>query len=248
MNIKSKILPELTKTSQVDFNTILRYYSDCIKNKKKGTINYFNLNSINIISKNKEIENVLNRFDMTHPDGVGIWLLGKIYKIFPKIKRFNWTDNAINFLNICQQNNWKIFFLGSKPEIISLAYTKTKQRFPNLNITGFQNGYSLFDNSSLIDIINLNKPDIIWVGLGMPKQEEWIQNNIDSINCYVLHAVGDIFSELAGVKVRGPKIARNFGLEWVFRSLYNPKYYFKRYFNNIFLLIKLILFSIFNKK
>ncbi len=230
----------LVKLSPVEYEFILNFYSDCINNNKKGIINYANTHTINLANRNQNIRATLNSFDITHPDGIGIWFLSKLLGLNPKFNRFNWTDYAIDFLEKCQLSGWKIFFLGGKPEVISKAVRQINLKLPKLKITGFHNGFENLDNPELIDVINRNNPQIIWVGLGVPKQEEWILKYKDALNCYVLHSVGDIFSELAGTKVRGPKLLRKLGFEWVFRIVTNPQIYFRRYVNSFWCVVLLL--------
>ena len=229
MNLNSKIIILSTQISPIGYSEIVEFYVDCIQNKKKGTINYANIHTINIVDKNEDKTTILNSFDITHPDGIGIWLISKIFNLSPKFDRFNWTDHALSFLQTCQDYNWKIFFLGSSAETIRKAFELSKLSFPNLQISGFHDGYSDIDSPDLIKLINKDSPEIIWVGMGVPKQEEWIHKYKESLDCKVFHAVGDVFSELAGRKQRGPQIIRKLGLEWLIRAVTNPRNYFNRY-------------------
>ena len=82
------------------------------------------------------------------------------------------------------------------------------------------------------------KPDVVWVSLGFPKQEEFIDlllknNNIESN----IAGIGAVFEWTAGTKIKAPEILANIGLEWIFRLLQEPKRLFKRYFVDNFLFI-----------
>ena len=78
-------------------------------------------------------------------------------------------------------------------------------------------------------MINNSNTDILWVGLGTPQQEFWVQENLDRLNCTIINCVGDLYTELAGKRFRGPKILRKNGFEWLFRLLQHPIRYFNRY-------------------
>jgi N-acetylglucosaminyldiphosphoundecaprenol N-acetyl-beta-D-mannosaminyltransferase len=239
-----KVSTLLQRLSNNGFDSIINFYHESIKHKKQGSINYFNIHSLNIALTGKLEKGIWESFDLTHPDGIGIWLISKFLKSPLPFSRFNWTDNVYKFLEIAELNKWRIFFLGGKPDIILEAYKLTHKSYKSLVICGYNDGYSPIDDNQFIERINELKPDIIWVGMGTPKQEEWILKHKDFLSCYVLHAVGDIFSELAKVKVRGPKLFRQFGFEWIFRILSDPHNYLLRYFNSIILLMKIAFISL----
>lgn len=109
-----------------------------------------------------------------------------------------------------------------------------------LKICGWNNGYEDLDEN-IIDKINRAQPNILWVGLGTPLQEEWIIKNADLLSCNVIQAVGDLFALFAKTKRRGPVVLQKIGLEWFIRLLYNPKRYFKRYVLGIPIFIFFIL-------
>ena len=99
------------------------------------------------------------------------------------------------------------------------------------------NYYSEKSQFSINDLIE-KKPDIVWVSLGFPKQEEFIdlllkKNDLNSN----FAAVGAVFEWSAGTKVKAPEILANIGLEWIFRLVQEPRRLFKRYFVDNFLFI-----------
>ena len=114
-------------------------------------------------------------------------------------------------------------------ETLELAKTNILKKFTQLNLIGTLNGYTDIESKDIIKKINKEKPHIIWVGMGTPKQEIWINENKAKLNCNVIQAVGDIFSLFANTKVRGPKFFQHLGLEWLFRLLSEPKRFWRRY-------------------
>src|SRR5690606_161879 len=150
-------------------------------------------------------------------------------------------DNGLKFLKECESEGWKIFFLGGTDKILNKAADNLHRLFPNLKLAGYKNGFDDTEKSDLIDQINSAGPDILWVGMGTPKQELWIHENKLKLNCTVIQAVGDFFTFLAGEKKRGPNIFRKLGFEWIVRVIHNPERYFIRYFTGIpkFLLLVL---------
>jgi len=215
--------------SNVTFNDIVNHVSFAIKKKNKTIITYVNHHVFNICKRNQEIKELINKSNICHIDGVGIWFALKILGN-NKFKKFNWTDYGFEFLRICQENKWKIFFLGSRSELLKLFSKKIKSEYPKLIVAGFIDGYEGIENKNVIDTINMAKADILWVGMGSPKQEMWIKKNYEEINVTVIQSVGGIIDYMAGKRTRGPKFIRVLGLEWLVRVLHNPKIYSKRYF------------------
>jgi N-acetylglucosaminyldiphosphoundecaprenol N-acetyl-beta-D-mannosaminyltransferase len=217
------------KINLADFNSITALISEAIHKKNRIKINYVNAYSIVIANKNKAFKNSLLNTNIVHADGTGIWLARKILFKDRLIKRFNWTDCGYDFLKLCEEKQWTIFFLGSTDDIQIKAKKNLKEKYPALKLEGSFNGYGDLNRKSLIEEINKLNVDILYVGLGTPKQEIWINENFSKLNCKVIQAVGDLFSLFAEEKVRGPKIFQKIGLEWLFRLIRHPGKYFHRY-------------------
>lgn len=215
------------KVNEIDFQEFFAIIESTINLKKKIKICYTNPHLIRLSRKEKILNRVLNDFDINHIDGTGLKIAFRLInnKIVP---RFNWTDHALTFLSDCEKKGWSIFFLGGDQVNVSNAVNKLKQSFPQLKVTGFLNGYvSLNDDS--VSIINQTSLNILWVGLGSPKQEFWVAKNFEKLNCNVVQCVGDVFSYVAGKRLRGPKLLRDNGFEWFFRLIQHPIRYFDRY-------------------
>jgi len=109
---------------------------------------------------------------------------------------------------------------------------------PDLKIVGQRNGYfQPEDTDSIIADINAVKPDLLWVGLGTPKQQEWIAENKLRLHAGIALAVGFAFDVNAGTKKDAPSFLGPLGLTWVYRLLCEPRRLFARYwkYNSLFL-------------
>ncbi|MFZ1517808.1 MAG: WecB/TagA/CpsF family glycosyltransferase [Ignavibacteriaceae bacterium] len=245
MNKKSSIELLGTKFSNVSYNEILDAIQLAIRTRTKLTICYANVNSINLSISDKKIKQLLSEFYILHPDGFGVYLGSKIlagkngfsYKQSGSDLYEQIIENAI-------LNQWKLFIFGDTDETLE----KIKYNCAELSIVGKKNGY-VFENEKLLIEINNSKPDILIVGLGTPKQEEWIVKNKSNLMVNVIIAVGDGIKVFAGNKRRGPKILQKLGLEWFVRFIFEPKRLWKRYFIGIPLFIfRVIKFKFMNTK
>jgi len=218
---------------KISEQSILKIAQDFISSNRKGTICYVNVNSLNIAYNNNKLKSYLSTFDTLHPDGIGVFLASKLlYGKNGLAKRITGSDFYVELIQESLKNHWSFFFFGDTDKTLN----KISKYNSGLIIKGFCNGFN-YNNDELIKYINTSKPDILIVGLGSPKQEEWVVTNKDNINAQVIIAVGDGIKVFAGNKKRGPKILQKLGLEWFIRFLYEPKRLWKRYFIGIPLFI-----------
>jgi len=211
-----------------NYNSIINKIVLTMDNNQKIKINYLNTHGFNTFFDDTEYRESLLSSEVVFPDGIGIWLGGK-FTTKKNIQRFNWTDYSHEFLRLCNEKEWKLFLLGSTKEILDCSITQVRIKYPDIQIVGWADGYSDLTKGNLPSVINNSTADILWVGMGTPKQEKWIYNNSKFLNVKVIHAVGDIFSYLADRRSRGPIFLRQFGFEWLFRVVLHPKRYWKRY-------------------
>ena len=128
----------------------------------------------------------------------------------------------------------KLFFIGG--EISNLeTLKKISKKYKNIyheNIAvlspPFGNQFK-FDDYKIVQNINGFNPDIVFVGLGAPKQEKWVKINSRNINCVNFLSIGAAFNFFTGLEKRAPIIFRKYGFEWLFRLILNPKKFFKEY-------------------
>jgi N-acetylglucosaminyldiphosphoundecaprenol N-acetyl-beta-D-mannosaminyltransferase len=130
------------------------------------------------------------------------------------------------------------YFLGGSNECLTLLKEKLQQGNPDIRIVGMHHGYfSENDDDSIVAEINALSPDFIWIGLGTPKQQAWIQKNKYRINRGVIFAVGFAFDVNAGTKKDAPAWMQRLGLTWFFRLASEPLRLGPRYvrYNSLFL-------------
>lgn len=226
--------------SKLEIKDIIQITEETIRLNQKISIGYVNPHIIRLSYKNSRLLSTFSSFNYLHSDGKGMKLAFRLLLEDISLEPFNWTDNSFKYLNECAQLGYKIFFLGGSDEIINKCSIKIKSKINNLNLVGYLNGYDQL-NDKTIEKINLAKPNILWVGLGSPKQEIWVQENITKLNVNIIQCVGDVYAHLAGKRLRGPKILRDYGFEWLFRLFQHPIKYFNRYVIGIPVFLYLLL-------
>ena len=191
--------------------------------------------------KNEEIKKILNLQKYQIPDGIGIVIASKI-----KHGSIKERITGIDLMNlICKDSikyNSKIFLYGSKEGIADKAKKELEILYPNINIVGTCNGYE--NETDVITKINDSNANILFVGLGSPKQEEFIIRNKNELkNIKIFMPVGGSFDVISKTLKRAPNWIIKINLEWLYRLFQEPKRFFRQ-----FNLIKFMFLIIFRRK
>lgn len=211
-----------------------------IKKKQKTFIVAINPEKIMLVYKNTKLKNILNSATIQLPDGIGVILASKLKK--GKIKhRLTGCDCMELLCEIANNHKYKVFLYGAKKEIVSELSKKLKEKYENINVCGFIDGYQQNVNN-VIKKINDCKPDILFIALGSPNQELFIKENMEKINSTIFMGVGGSFDVLSGKTKRAPKIFQKIGLEWFYRLIKEPKRIFRQ-----LKLFKFLYKAVFNK-
>ncbi len=180
--------------------------------KKPSLIATANAEMLMLATHDFELKQILNSAAMVTPDGAGtVWAARHLGFNMPE--RVAGVDLVTNLLH----KNYKSYFFGAAPGVAK----KAAENFPS--VVGTRNGFfSKVEEPKIIADINATNADILLVGLGVPKQEKWIFNNLDKLNVPVCIGVGGTFDVLAGNTPRAPMWMQRAKLEWLFRALLQP--------------------------
>ena len=220
--------------NKVDYKNLLLSISSALKKKEQITITGANVNVVNLSITDDVFKKTLEQIDITHPDGVGVYLASKfLYREKGFNKRITGSDFYVELIKYALKNNLSFFFFGDTEETL----LKIPNNQPDLIIKGICNGFN-FDNDELLKRLNDSNADILIVGMGSPKQENWIINNKGKIQSKVIIAVGEGVRVFSGTKKRGIKLIQTLGFEWMVRLINDPKRLWKRYLigNPLFLI------------
>ncbi|MBU1112922.1 MAG: WecB/TagA/CpsF family glycosyltransferase, partial [Candidatus Omnitrophica bacterium] len=186
------------------------------------------------------IKESVNNSNLTIPDGFSLIMLGRLHG-YPLVKRAYGPDLMFEFLKLAEKKGYSSFFYGSTEETLKSLVDNLKKKLPDLIIAGTLSPpfreLSEEEKKEQINIINQAHPDLVWVGLGTPKQQLWMYEYKDKLKVPVLVGTGAAFDFLAGSKAQAPRWMRDNGLEWVFRLVTEPRRLWKRYLigNSVFL-------------
>lgn len=199
--------------------------------------------------KDQELKSILNEGNLVVPDGIGLVYASRIKKK-PLPERVTGFDLSVKILEVANELGYSLYLLGGKEGVSEEAALKIKEKYPNIKIAGCHNGYfkgthtghiKHEEENKIINEINASGADILFVGFGAPKQEKWIKENKDSLNCKVIIGNGGTIDVLAEKVKRAPEIYQKLGLEWLYRLIKEPKRIKRQIVLPLFILI--VLFS-----
>jgi N-acetylglucosaminyldiphosphoundecaprenol N-acetyl-beta-D-mannosaminyltransferase len=145
------------------------------------------------------------------------------------------------------RDGWKFSFVGATPEVLNAGLEVLRARYPGLAIDGHHGYFDLdatdpdSDNEKLVAWLNETAPDVVIVGMGMPRQEEWICRVLDRVPIAVFLPAGGYLDYQVGVQRRAPRWLGQIGLEWAYRLIHSPRRLGHRYLVEPFILGKRLL-------
>ena len=187
--------------------------------------------------------NIQNNAIINLPDGKPLSIIAKFYG-HKNIERVTGPDFMEEIFKISENEGYKHYFYGSTEDTLNKMIDLIKIKYPNISIEGyysppFKSNVEI-ESKEFIDNINNLNVDFLWVGLGAPKQEEWMAIHHKKINALMI-GVGAGFDYHAGNIKRAPNWIQNCSLEWVYRLLQDPKRLFRRYLSTNFSFLILII-------
>jgi len=221
------------KINPVQIPQVIKIMSNWINEKSFG--NYIVIaNAYDFFCgiKSKVIRESMNSSSLTVPDGFSLLLFCRLYG-YPLKKRVCGPDLMAKFLEFSQKRGYSHFFYGSTEKVLQKLEQNIRKTYPKIRIVGkfsppFRNLTSE-EKANIIEMINHSKTDVLWVGLGCPKQQLWMYENRDKIHVPIMLGVGAAFDFLANTKPRAPKWMQDKGLEWLFRLTREPQRLWSRY-------------------
>ena len=237
-----------TYISEISVNEV----SSLLNTKHSLKVAICNTNTVIRSYRDETLGKIINSFDIKTPDGFPIAKSSSIL--------YNNNQRRVDGYNVLLttireglEKNTSHYFFGSEDYILKKVIQNLEKDFPLINIVGSLSPpvtefNKLTEKQYIQDIQNVN-PDIVWVSLGFPKQEmfiELLQKKYRMESNFV--GIGAVFEWVAGTKVKAPEFIANLGLEWLLRLVQEPRRLFKRYFIDNFLFLYLITKQYISKK
>ncbi len=167
---------------------------------------------------------LLQKVDIVIPDGIGVLIASKKWGKAAIPERVAGFDLLLELMKVANEKGSKVFLLGADEEVNEASFKRLEEDYPNAKLVGRYNGFfKKNEEEHVLNRIMETKPDILFVALGFPKQEEWIAIHKDTLHIPIMMGVGGSFDVLAGKVKRAPLIWQKIGLEWLYRVLQEPR-------------------------
>lgn len=164
---------------------------------------------------------IINQATHVVADGIGIVKAAQLFRT-PLPGRVTGYDTMMGLLALSNEKKYSIYILGAKKTTLHKAEEIIQMNYPNLSIVGSHDGYFDWDDNTIPDQIKKLQPDIIFVALGAPKQEEWIAKHFKSFKSGLFIGVGGSLDVIAGTVKRAPIFWQKLNLEWFYRLIKQP--------------------------
>jgi exopolysaccharide biosynthesis WecB/TagA/CpsF family protein len=164
--------------------------------------------------------------DLIHADGMPLVFVSRLFHKTPVPERVCTTDLFHDVARIAGRRGARFYFLGATKSSIDKATERLRALYPDLDIAGHDSGYMRRDGDEdrIIERIKAARPDILWLGLGAPAEQEFAMRNRDRL-CGVglIKTSGGLFDYISGKNARAPGWMQHAGLEWAYRMYLEPR-------------------------
>lgn len=240
--------------ASISKHALMLYIENRINSKTQGYICFCDAHLCVRATYEDQICKLLNNAALVLPDGVamtwGAKLLGK-----PVPERL---PGPVVFLDVCNfgiEKGFRHFFYGGTDGVTDKLIENLTAKFPGMQIAGIFcppfRQLTEEEDQQVTNMINKSKADILWVGLGAPKQEKWMFEHLEKIDTPIMMGVGAAFDFHSGNKKWAPVWIRKIGCEWIYRMFTGGKRVFWRNLKHeclfVYLILKQRLLSLFKK-
>lgn len=220
-----------TNINVTDMEKTIAYLEDNLENLRGKYVCVSNVHTTVMGFRDPDYRRVQNQAAMALPDGKPLSIVSKT-RGFDDAKRVPGPDLMPRIFELSKETGYRHYFYGSREETLKELEKNLKERYPYLQIAGMYappfRELTKEEDEQIIQQINEARPDFIWVALGAPKQEKWMNAHMDKF-CGIMFGVGAAFDFHAGTVKRAPKWMQELCLEWFYRILQDPVRLIPRY-------------------
>lgn len=202
-----------------------------------GQVVTINPEMINNAVQNPEFAKIINNAELVIPDGIGVQIGLKILGY--NVRRIAGIEFSRRMVEECAKSEQSVALVGAKPEIVQKAKENLEHEIQGLYVTYAHDGY-FRDDDEILNELKIRQPRLVLCALGSPKQEEFILKAKELLPDALFVGVGGSFDVWSGVVERAPEIYQKLGLEWLYRTVKEPKR-FKRIFPTLPLFVLKVL-------
>ncbi|MGE5673920.1 MAG: WecB/TagA/CpsF family glycosyltransferase [Mycobacterium leprae] len=176
-------------------------------------------------ARNPELAAVINGADLVIPDGIGVVLAARILgnPVPGKVAGVELTNNLLEALS--RRGEGRVYLLGTRPEVVAKAAEHVARQYPGVQVVGYHDGFFKDEEDApVVAAIREARPDFLVVGMGSPRQEQWLYRHRAELNAKVCIGVGGGIDIWGGAGRRAPEWALKTNLEWLWRMVHFGRY------------------------
>lgn len=207
------------KVTPVSSDTIIDKVDQWVQHRQKHYICLCPNYSIMMSQKQPEFRKALNQATITTADGKAVTWACKLHG-YRNAKQVRGADLTRLVCRMSAQKGFSNFFYGGTAALLETLVGKLRHQYPQLQVSGTYappfRPLTAQERKDVVQLINASQPDILWIGLGAPKQELWMADHFKDLQAPVMIGVGAAFDFLAGIKAEAPRWVQKAALEWLF--------------------------------
>ena len=208
---------------------------DAARGRRKGLVVTPNVDHVLMVADDPIVADVYDRAVLRLADGMPIVWVSRLIGGGRRLpERVAGSDLLGEVCHRAAEAGLTVYFAGGRPGVAERAATQLVTLYADLKVVGtdsppFGFEHDRTQSALLASRISMARPDILFIGVGAPKQELWADAHLDTLDCGPIVCCGAAFDFAAGTARRAPRIARGLGLEWLWRLLHEPRRLWRRY-------------------
>ena len=207
--------------------------ASAVAGREKWIVAHHNMHSVYLYHRDPKMRELYRKARCVHVDGMPLIVLGRLRGFaLRREHRITYVDLVRPLMALAARKGFRVFYLGSRPGVAARGAALLQSEIPNLQIAT-HHGYAGMpgqpDNGEVLAEIERFRPDILMVGMGMPRQEHWIVDNLQDLHAHAILTSGACMDYVAGVVPTAPRWMGRVGAEWLFRLWSEPTRLWYRY-------------------
>jgi N-acetylglucosaminyldiphosphoundecaprenol N-acetyl-beta-D-mannosaminyltransferase len=210
-----------------------------VKSEQRGWLCTVNVAILMMMRSSPMLQNFVEKAKWVVADGQPLVWVAPIFRgrLPERVAGIELVDGIASE---AEKEGFRIYLLGAEKKVVETVSAQLKRKYPKLNICGARDGYFSSDEAQIrADEIRNSDAQILFVGMGVPKQEEFIENQWERMGVNFAIGVGGSFDVIAGLRKRAPGFIQRIGFEWLYRLIQEPRRMWKRYLvtNSLFIFL-----------
>jgi len=221
--------------SSINLPQAVSAIDEALRDRRKGYICFAGVHPVMEAQADAELKRIYNRSFLTTPDGMPMVWLNR-WQGAGHVSRVYGPDLMLEVFRLSESRGWKHFFYGGTDGVAEAMRAEMTKRFPKLHVAGtFEPPFRALtsdEERELAEQVRACQPDIMWVGLGSPKQDRFMAAMLPRLDVTLMAGVGAAFNFFTGRVPQAPRWMQRSGLEWFYRCLHEPRVR-GRYFSTV---------------